>query len=183
MRVFFGCTLLLLSALGIAFGQDQNQNQNIDTNFATGPQYLNYGSPLFARPISTPSLSLTAPPLEVGSSNATHGLVAGAEDQTVSPPQPDSRPAVDLFAIFYGAPPASVIEISFPEASAASSSPQELPASILDTGVWQTTTAQALRDRGYEVTLPEAAAYGKTHTRRAIHVYTNADIDRLHRAS
>ena len=38
--------------------------------FATGPQYLmnsdptNLASPLFARPISTPSLSLTGPPLE-----------------------------------------------------------------------------------------------------------------------
>jgi hypothetical protein len=181
MRVFLGCTLLLLSALGTAFGQDQNQN--MDTNFATGPQYLNYGSPLFARPISTPSLSLTAKPLDVGSSNATQGLVAGAEDQTVSPPPPDSRTAVDFFAIYYGAPPASVIEVSFPEASAGSSSPQELPASILDTGVWQTTTAETLRDRGYGLTLTEAAAYGKAHTRRATHVYTNADIDRLRRAS
>jgi hypothetical protein len=77
-------------------------------------------------------------------------------------------------------PPLSVVEISFAETSTAS---RELPASILDTGVWQLTTAQALRERGYGVTLPEAAAYGKAHTGHASHVYTNADIDRLHNGS
>ena len=33
----FGCTLLMLSAVGMAFGQD--------TNFATGPQYLTNSDP------------------------------------------------------------------------------------------------------------------------------------------
>jgi hypothetical protein len=175
MRVSFGCILLVLSALGMAFGQD--------TNFATGPQYLmNYGSPLFARSIVTPSLSLTSPPLEVGSSNATQGLTAGAENQTASLAQPNSLPAVDLFTIYYGAAPASVIEISFPKASGSSSSP-ELPASFSENGVWQMTAAQTLRERGYGVTLPEAAAYSKEHAGHATHVYTNSDLDRLHGVS
>lgn len=89
MRVCSCCVLLLLSALGIALGQD--------TNFSAGPQYLlNYGSPQFARPISTPSMSFTERPLEVGASNATGVLIAGAENQTVLPPR-SKRSAQDKF--------------------------------------------------------------------------------------
>jgi hypothetical protein len=161
-----GCTLLVLSALGLAFGQD--------TNFATGPQYLMQGSPLFARPISTPSLALTGPPLDLGAANATEGLIAGADNRT-APPQSQLR--VDLSPVCYGASPASVIEISFPSEP----SSNRLPSSMLDIGVWQITTAQVLHERGYGATLAEAAAYGKTKTRHANHVYTNADIDRFHR--
>lgn len=164
----FCCTLLVLSALGMAFGQD--------TNFATGPQYLAYGSPLFARPISTPSLSLSGPPLGAGASNATEGLVAGADIQT---PALQRHADANLFPIYYGAPRASVIEISFP----AEPSSMWLPASILDTGVWQITTAQAREGRGYAVTLVEAAAHGKAHARHATRVYTNDDIARLHSGS
>jgi hypothetical protein len=166
--------MLLVIFAGIAFGQD--------TNFPSGPQYLlnsdpmKSGSPFFVRPISTPSLSLAAAPLEVGASNATGALVAGAGNQSVLPPNPYALPKIDLLPIYYGAPPASVVEISFaPESSA-----NELPASILGTGVWQMTTAKALRERGYGVTLVEAASYGKAQTRHVNRVYTNADIDRLH---
>jgi hypothetical protein len=171
MRICFWFSLIVFSVLGAAFGQD--------TNFATGPQYLmTHGSPLFAQPISTPSLSLAGPPLQVGASNASANLIAGAENQTASAPMSDSLPNVDFFPIYYGEAP--LIEISF---RGASSSRRELPTSILDTGVWQMTTAEALRERGYGVTLPEAAAYSKTHTRHAPRVYTNADIDRLHSRS
>jgi hypothetical protein len=169
-----GYTFLALLALGTAFGQD--------TNFATGPQYLmnsdptNHGSPLFARPISTPSLSLSAPPLEAGASNATAGLAAGADNQTTSP---RPSPAPELFPVYYGAPHVGFIEISFPESEV----PQELPASILDTGVWQTATAQTLREHGYGLTVVEAAAHSKAQTRHAKRVYTNDDIDRLHGGS
>jgi hypothetical protein len=172
MRICLWSSWIVLSALGAAFGQD--------TNFATGPQYLvTHGSPLFMRPISTPSYSLAGPPLEVGASNATADLIAGAGNQTVSTQPADSLPTVDLFSIFYGVTPVSVIEISFSEPS----SRRELPASILETGVWQLTTAEALRQRGFGVTLPEAAAYGKAGTGHATHVYTNADVDRLHGGS
>ncbi len=171
MRVPSCCMLLLLSAVGIAFGQD--------TNLSSGPQYLmNYGSPLFARSISPPSMTLAGPPLEVGASNATGVLIAGAENQTVLPPSAVALPEIDLFPIFYGGPPASVIEIGF----SSGPSTNELRPSILDTGVWQMSTAQDLRERGYGVTLVEGAAYAKAHTRHAKRVYTNADIDRLHSA-
>ena len=170
MRFCLCSTLLVLWAMGVAAAQD--------TNFANGPQYLmNYGSAYYARPISTPSLSLSGPALEVGASNATAGLIAGAENQTVSLPQ--SLPQVDLFPIYYGGRPTSVIEISFSE----SLPPGGLPESILDTGTWQMTTAQALRERGIGVTVAEAAAYDKARAGHATHVYTNADIDRLHKSS
>jgi hypothetical protein len=183
MRVYFGFALIVLSALGAAFAQDLNSKDTNgkDTNFPAGPQYLmTTGSPLFARPISTPSMALSGPPLEVGASNATGMLSAGARNHAVTPPPYDALPAVDFFYFYYGTPPPSIIEISFSETQ---SSRRELPSSILDTGVWQLTTAQALRERGYGVTLPEAAAYGKAHREHANRVYTNADIDRLHRAN
>jgi hypothetical protein len=168
--------LLALSA-GLAFGQD--------TNFSSGPQYLmnsdltKNGSLFFARPISTPSISLAEPTLEVGASDATSTLITGAGNQNVLPPTPDALPKMDLLPIFYGPPPARVIEISSPSEPSAN----QLPSSILDVGVWQMTTAKALREHGYGVTLVEAAAYGKAQTRHANRVYTNADIDRLHNGS
>jgi hypothetical protein len=172
MRVSLCCTLLLFSAVGLALGQD--------TNFATGPQYLmNYGSPLFARPISTPSMSLAGPPIEIGARDASGVLIPGAEDKTVLPPLAVALPAIDLFPIFYGDRPVSVIEVSFSEGSGGSL-PSQLPASIQDTGVWQITTAKALRERGYGVTLVEAAAYSKAHAHHSSRVYTNDDLQRLH---
>jgi hypothetical protein len=173
----FACIVTVLASLGAAFGQD--------SSFATGPQYLmNHGSQLFARPISTPSMSLSGPPLEVGADNATGVLIAGAENQTVVPPSAVALPHVDFFSAYYGVTPANVIEIRFSEARGEQSTRGELPASILDnTGVWQLTTAQALRERGYGVTLVEAGAYSKSLARHASHIYTNADIERLHRGS
>jgi hypothetical protein len=169
MRIPSCCMLLVLSALGTALGQD--------TNFPSGPQYLmQSGSPLFARPISTPSISLSGPPLEVGASDATGVLIAGAVDQNVLPPSSAALPKIELFPVYYGGTPASVIEIILP----AEPSSNPLPASILDTGVSQLTTADALRERGYGVTLAEGATYAKAQTRHATRVYTNADIDRLH---
>jgi hypothetical protein len=173
MRVPFSCTLLVILALGVGFGQD--------TNFASGPQYLmTSGSPMWARPISTPTISLTGPALEAGASDATGVLIPGAANRTVLPPEAVSEPAIDLYPIFYGVRPASVIEISFAGASSEQSIISTLPASIVDTGVGQMITPQALRERGYGVTLPEAAARQKARIRPGTRVYTNADIDRLH---
>ena len=176
MRGPFLCALLLFSAVGMVLAQD--------TTFPSGPQYLMTGSPLFARPISTPSTSFEGPPLEVGASNATGVLIAGAETQTVLPPRAVDLPNIDLSSIYYGDgnAPASVIEISFTESSS-ELTVTEIPPSIVDTGVGQMTTAQALRVRGYGVTLGAAAAYEKTHASHANRIYTNADIDRLHGGS
>jgi hypothetical protein len=173
MRVAVYPLLVLWVALVAAFAQD--------TNFATGPQYLmNYGSPMFARSISTPSLSLSEPALAVGARDASADLSAGGLNQTVLSPSAVSSPTVDLFPVFYGTPPPQSIDIEFSEASPSN---LQLPVSILGTGVWQITTPQALRESGYEVTLPEAAAYAKGQTRRASRLYTNADIARLRSGS
>jgi len=167
-------TLLVLSTQGIAFSQD--------TNFATGPQYLmNYGSPLFARSIATPSLSLAGPPIEVGASDATGVLSAGAGVQNVLPPSPDALPKIDFFPIFYGGAPVSENgEITFSHPIEPSSPPVEIPPSISDNGDLQITTTQALRERGFGVTVAEVAAEAKARIQHANHVYTNADAARLH---
>lgn len=174
MRVA-SCLLLLLVALGAAAGQD--------TNFSTGPQYLmNHGSPLFLHTIATPSLSWQNSPLEAGASNATSGLSAGADNYTGDTLPEPVRPA-DLFPTYYGVPQVSVIEVSLLGDQAESPNQGRLPASILEAGTWQMTTAQALRERGYGLGLVEAAAYWKTHVRRATRAYGNSDIERLHPSS
>ena len=168
MRLYFVSVAIVLMSIGMAFGQD--------TNFSNGPQYLMNGSPMFARSISTPSMSLDGPPLELGADNATGVMIAGADNQTALPPAAVALPRVDFFPIYYGTNPVSVVEVSFAEDFSRS----ELPASILDNGVEQVTTVQALRERGYGVNLAEAAQYGRAHSRHATRMFTNADIDRLH---
>ncbi len=168
MRAYFLAVAIVLMSLGTAFGQD--------TNFSNGPQYLMTGSPMFARSIATPSMSLAGPPLEVGADNATGVLIAGADNQTVLPPSAVALPEVDLLPIYYGTNPVNVVEVSFAEGF----SPSELPASILDSGVDQVTTVKELRERGYGVNLAEAAQSGRAHRRHATRTFTNADIDRLH---
>lgn len=175
MRVPLMCVVLVFSFLELAPGQD--------TNFGSGPQYLmTLGSPYFARSISTPTLSLSAPPLQIGGGNSTEGLVPGAENRIVPNSQPDAPSPVDLFPIFYGPPPPAVMEISFPQNGSGTSSTEE-PANFLEAGVSQLTTAQAIEGRGYGVTVAQAAANGKANVRPVGHVYTNADIDRLHGGS
>ncbi len=173
---FLAFLILVLGSGKVAFAQD--------TNFPAGPQYLmNFGSPLFLRPISTPSISLQGPPLEMGADNSTGVLIAGAQNHTDLPPTAVTLPQIDLFPIFYGDIPVSDIEISFRGQADGLPRAKALPESILDTGVAQVTTAQALRERGFGATLAEAATYDKAHASHATRVYTNADIDRLHGGS
>lgn len=180
MRVFFCFVFVATCAAGIALSQD--------TTFANGPQYLlssvpdarSASSNFFVRSISTPSVSLSGPALEVGASNATGDLNAGAEAQTIAVPEAVALPKTDLSSIYYGVPTASVVEVSFPAASGESIAGTEIPLNIFDIGVGRIIETQDLREADYEVGLPAAAAYGKEHVRRATRVYTNADIDRLH---
>jgi hypothetical protein len=160
----FFCSMLVL--VGICAAQE--------TNFAVGPQYLmTSGSPLFARPIATPSLSL-------GESRAT--TIGGTSETNAGNEAVATTPGLqgqsDLLSIYYGVPQVSVIEISKPETSA-----RNLPASITNVGVMEATDMPSLRQRGFGVTLPEAASYWKTHKRSASRVYTNRDIERLQHGS
>jgi hypothetical protein len=154
--------LALLALLG-AFCSAQ------DTSFAAGPQYLvTTGNPILLHSIATPSMSLDAPLPE------TPGL------PEVGPPvvqqvytsayEPAMEP--DLFSIYYGYPRISVIELRGEPA-------RELPASVNDTGFVAITDSQAVRQMGYGETVGEAAAQWKIQRRKAPHVYTNADIQRL----
>jgi hypothetical protein len=162
MRVGIVCCFVILG--GIAAAQE--------TNFPVGPQYLmTNGSPLFARPIATPSLSL-----EPGATTGGGTAALAAENEPFTT-NPVLQGQADLFPIFYGVPRVSVIEISAPESSS-----RTLPTSITDVGVTEMTDLFSLRQRGFGVTLPEAASYWKQNKRPASHVYTNADIERLHRS-
>jgi hypothetical protein len=169
MRSFLCGAILVFACLGAAFGQE--------TNFSRGPQYLMNGSPLFARSLATPSISLAGPPLEVGAANATADLIAGAEMQTTVPPSPDAFPVADLYPIYYGVAPVQLVEI---DSSQEAVSRADLAARRLSTGVGRLTTPQELRRLGYGMTLGEAAVYSKSQARHAARIYTNADIERLH---
>jgi hypothetical protein len=180
MRIFSSGVLGILLVAGSVFAQD--------SDFAGGPQYLTSSVPdarsgaasnFFVRPISTPSMSLSGPPMEVGASNATGDLTAGADTRTVIIPQAVALPSTDLFPIFYGVPSASVLEINLSGATPESNASVEIPNSILDTGVTQIADAKDLQDRGYGIALPEAAAYGRSHVRHATRIFTNTDIERL----
>ena len=160
-HIFIFCCLLVL--VGVSAAQD--------SNFAVGPQYLmNYGSPIFAQPIATPSLSLDTPVVASETISEDNETVAAISEFLSQ---------VDLFPIYYGTPRVSVIELSFPEPSEKSASLHPLPISFVESGVVEITDMQSLRLRGYGVTLPEAAAYWKAQHISLPRVYTNADTERL----
>jgi hypothetical protein len=155
------CLLLVLT--GITAAQD--------TNFPVGPQYLmTSGSPLFSQPIATPSLALEAPLPEIPSLPQI-GPVVENEPFVANP---ELRHQADLFPVYYGYKPISVVEISSAEP------PRELPASLVDVGVIGMTDAQSLRVRGYGVPLGETASFWKAHKPHAPRIYTNADVQRVH---
>ena len=169
---FWSLLCLLFVLAGICAAQD--------SNFSKGPQYLmNYGSPMFLRPIATPTLSLG----EVSPAGAAAEAGYGTEF-TITSAAPQNP--IDLFPIYYGEPKAndavsdtssvtpSVIEIS------GATAPANLPASIVNVGVQETVDAQALRERGYGVTVSEASSFWKTHRPHAVRVFTNRDVERLH---
>ena len=91
MRLASFCFLLFVLA-GISAAQDMN--------FAVGPQYLmTSGSPMFARPIATPTLSLDAPLPSLPSLPEVGPPVA---DQPFVPNPEIQGP--DLLPIYYGYP-------------------------------------------------------------------------------
>jgi hypothetical protein len=153
---------LLLALVSISAAQD--------TNFPVGPQYLLTGSPLLARSIATPTMSLDIPlpPLpelpEVGPK---------VQDQPFIP-NPITELGPDLFPVYYGYPMPPVVIVVSEEA------PGEVPASLLDSGVVNIIDAQSAGQYGNGITLGEVANFWKTHKPHAPRVYTNADVERLH---
>jgi hypothetical protein len=160
------CLLPFLCGLCVA--------QNQDTNFSSGPQYLaNFGSPMFLRPISTPSLSLgESSPAAPERPSEPVAVVEAAPAQSQAP---------NLQRVYYGGTEDSAPEVSAPVGEISSANlPATLPASIVDIGVGEILDPQSLRERGYGLDLGETAAFWKTHKPQAPRVYTNVDVDRLH---
>jgi hypothetical protein len=143
-----------------------------DTNFSQGPQYLATGDATFSHPISTPILSLDAP---LPSIPSLPEIGPPVTDQSYVS-NPDLRHEANLFPIYYGYPMIPVIELTGGEPS------QPLPASITGVGYTVIADPQTLRELGYGITVGEAASYWKAHKPPVNHVYTNADIERLHRS-
>lgn len=160
-----GYVVLLLSILGgISAAQE--------TNFPVGPQYLvTTGTPMFLRPIATPSLSLDAPLPNIPSLPEVGPEVS----DTAYAPNSVLQNQPDLFPIYYGYPTVPIIEL------VATDSTRKVPDSISGVGI-ALTDAQTLREFGYGVTVGEAASFWKSHKLQANHAYTNSDIKRLHQS-
>src|SRR5579864_9125584 len=105
---------LLVVLVGVAAAQD--------SSFSIGPQYLITGSPTFARPIATPTVSLDTP-LPAISDLPQIGPVIGNQPYIANPDVVAQQP--NLFPIYYGDPMPSVVEIVDTEPA------PELPASIV----------------------------------------------------
>ena len=182
----FMCLLCLLPLLcGICIAQSQNNDQQNDTNFPVGPQYLvTAGSPMFLRPIATPSLNLGTAPAAVEGN--TSEPLTGVEAASSSVTQSSS-----LLNIYYGAPAQTSSEVTGQVAGEVSGGtgeievssakiPTSLPASIVNVGVTEMLDPHSLGAREYGMDLAEVAAYWKSHQLHASRVYTNVDIARLH---
>ncbi len=174
MRV--SCAALALSAMGLLLSFAGSVAAQ-DTNFATGPQYLaTQGSPLFARPISTPSLSLGTQMEEP----TEHAATAEPHVELPIPPaktQSGQPPQVDFFAFYYGSPLGENFGQAVPEPELEPVERQS-SANIFETGVSQSLDAQAIRRLGYGPSLAEQAAQRKKRD-SAARRYTNEDVERL----
>ena len=168
------CACCLLVLAGTCSAQD--------TNFPVGPQYLmTFDAPMFARPIATPSLSFETTLPEAGTLAPAAAEVPTEQYQLISQILELQRQQY-LPSVYWGEPLVSVVEINFREATEEETSPA-LPASITESGVIAVTDAQSLRERGYGVTLPEAAQHWKSRKSATPRVYTNSDIERLRSGS
>ncbi|HEY6338125.1 MAG TPA: hypothetical protein VIW68_06495 [Candidatus Sulfotelmatobacter sp.] len=179
IRVLPCCFSFLLFFTALSAAQSAGQ----DTSFNSGPQYLLTGSPLLARSLATPSLSLDVPLSPVPSDTIPVPESSAGVPYTTNP---ELAHQADLIPIYYGepnyyrVPEASVVELSFPEGATAA--PAALSASIAEDGVTQFIDPQVLRVQGIDVPLGDVAAYWKTHKPLAQRNYTNEDVKRLHSA-
>jgi hypothetical protein len=151
-----------------------------DTNFPSGPQYLlpPGASPQLRQSIATPSLDLNAPP--------ANPPVFENEFPAEQPPSTGAEAQTDFARIYWTGPtlPENVSEQVSEIEQRIETGNQEpasaLPAAFVNVGVWAIVTPQSLRQLGYGESLAQAAAYWKAHKTPVAHVYTNADIQRLH---
>jgi hypothetical protein len=176
MRI--SCAIFSLQAMGLVLivaGSAAAQ----DTNFSTGPQYLAMqGSSLFARPISTPSLSLETQMEEP----TEHEATAEPPIESAVPPaeaQADQPPYIDFFTFYYASPIAGNPAQSIPESGLDRAVLRQGSESIFESGVSQLLDAQAIWRLGNGATLAEEAARWKGRKTVPARTYTNEDIERL----
>lgn len=169
---FYGLLLFGITLVGIGAAQD--------SNFSVGPQYLmNYGSPMFMRPIATPTLSLSeTAPVAVAAPEASSSSpsATGNSAESSAIPQPS-----DLASVYWGDhESATAVETGALIEVSGTAPPTNLPASIFNSGVQETVDAQTLRERGVGVSVSEASAFWKGHRPRAVRVFTNRDVEKFH---
>ena len=151
-----------------------------DTNFSSGPQYLapQGASPQLLQSIATPSLDLNAP--------SANPPVFENEFPAEQPPSTGPEAQTDFARIYWTGPtlPENVSEqvgeIEQTSQAANQEPASTLPTAFVNVGVWAIVTPQSVRELGYGESLAQAAAYWKAHKTPVSHVYTNADIQRLH---
>ena len=172
MRLY-GLLLFGMTLAGTAAAQD--------SNFSVGPQYLmNYGSPMFMRPIATPTLSLSEPAAETMAAPQASSFPASSVGNSVEPSPAIPQPS-DLASVYWGSRESSpAIETGAVIVVSGSTPPANLPASIVNVGVQETVDAQELRERGYGVSISQASAFWKAHKPRAVRVFTNRDVEKFH---
>lgn len=155
-----GLFCFLFLVIGISVAQD--------TDSPVGPTYLmTSGSPLFAQTIATPSLSLEAPLPRIPSLPAVGPAVSNQSYTS----NPELAHQADLFPIYYGYPRIAAVALTSTDL------PRALPANFIDVGVTGVADAQSLRERGYGVSLGEAAAFWRTYPSHASRVITNRDVE------
>lgn len=149
-----------------------------ETNFSSGPQYLSIqGSPLFARPISTPSLSLETSLVQPADHTGSEAEVEQSVEDELK-----RLPPLDFYSIYYSPPRVDEIVISSHDTGAASTTVQ-IPASIFNSGVTLAMDPQTLFPGGSISDLAEAAAQAKARRSSPLRIYTNRDIERLRQGS
>lgn len=166
--------LLVFALAGISFAQGQ---YNQDTNFRTGPQYLDTFPPdTYLTPLTTPSLSFPAQltPTQQAQSEDVMGV-------TTSAPLP---PAYTQYAptpsqIYWGIPAPEAAYQSPSEEQAAGPAPTNLPAGFIDLGVSQILSERQLHQQGIGVSLAQDARYWRAHRAGIVRLYTNDDIQKI----
>ncbi|HEV2172824.1 MAG TPA: hypothetical protein VGR71_04615 [Nitrospira sp.] len=171
--------LLVFAFAGISFAQGQ---YNQDTNFRTGPQYLDTFPPdTYLTPITTPSLSFPSQltPAQQEQSEEVMGV-------TTSAPLPDvyTQYAPTPSQIYWGMPaPSPCCEQEYEEPSDEQALGPELPTNFprgyVGLGVSKITTDRQLHEQGIGVSLAQDARYWRAHRPAIVPLYTNADIQKL----
>lgn len=164
--------LLVFALAGISFAQGQ---YNRDTNFRTGPQYLDtFPADTYLTPLTTPSLSFPSQltPTQQAQSDEVMGV-------TTSAPLPPAytQGAPSPSQIYWGVPALEAgYEAPSEEQAALPEAQTNLPSGFIDLGVSQIISERQLHQEGVGVSLAQDARYWRSHRAGIVRLYTNADI-------